>query len=305
MKKQILTAISAILCLAMLFAANSCNMFNTEVEETTTVPSVTPMGNEDKEAIADYLNAMITKALAENPAISWRNEISIDNIKFVSAADDEELKGLNDASGQLRNLFTQDLKFKNGSSAYGEDEISVSGSGDEEAKKVKLNEVLWDSALTYTERMIEVTDKDEDGLEFKKMVDVTKLEDNEGKENKDRYITVNLAEDNDPIAEGSGIYDLIHSYTMDMIREELKKAEAYAVVGDIDYEFADGAVSATINRETDTINHLNYSKAYEVTANIQAKGAFAELNEVKLTFRLTDRVIYDFNWVDPNAEEEA
>jgi len=90
------------------------------------------------------------------------------------------------------------------------------------------------------------------------------------------------------------------------ILKEFQKAKDYLIVSDYDEFFTGSAINCVVDRLTDRIISVTYTKAAQITTKVTGAGALTDIGEVDLSFVYKNEILYkDFVYDDPQATTNA
>lgn len=271
MKKSFATLCAVLLVFSMVIALASCD-FSEEIEENTTdtvqyTPSNTVLKKSSEEVLL-YFNTLVNSVKAKTPAVSYTQELKIDNktLKITKAdgAEDDSLKSFGNALPGLKDLILTDIKKKSGSVGYGSDSNDV----------FFVKGESWASALTAD---------DIDSAVIKEVGDKY-------------YITIvfgNITEESK--ATLAKAFQLRDKATM-LNSPEFAKISSYLEIKDYEAKYSGCTVTATVDRLTDTLVNVSYNKVSDISAQVTGLSTFADYGDMAINFVLGDTTVFNFVW---------
>lgn len=271
MKKSFVALLAVLLIVSMTFVLSSCDISDEEIVNTTETVEHTQGKTELKksnEEILAYFNTLVNSVKVKTPAVSYKQELKIDDkslkITKPGGEEDKSLKSFNDALPGLKSLILTDIQKKSGSVAYGTENNEV----------FFVKGESWSSALTTEDIssavMNEVGDK--------------------------YYITITF----DDISEDSRAtlakaFELRDKATL-LTSPELAKIAEYLEIKDYNANYTGCAISATVDRLTDTLESVTYSKTSDVTASAKGLKTFEKYGDIEIGLILKDTTSFSFVW---------
>lgn len=271
MKKSFVALLAVLIVVSMTLALSSCELSDDGLINTTGTVEHTQGKTELKknnEEILAYFNTLVNSVKVKTPAVSYNQELKIDNnslkVTKPGGEEDKNLKSFNDALPGLKDLILTDIQKKSGSVAYGSENNEV----------FFVKGESWASALTTEDIssavMNEVGDK--------------------------YYITITFGDiSEDSRATLAKAFELRDKATL-LGSPEFAKIAEYLEIKDYNANYTGCAISATVDRLTDTLESVTYSKTSDVTASAKGLKTFEKYGDIEIGLILKDTTSFSFVW---------
>lgn len=271
MKKSFATFCAVLLVFSMVIALASCD-FSDEIAENTTETVQYTQSNtalkKNSEEVLLYFNTLVNSVKTKTPAVSYTQELKIDNktLKITKAdgAEDDSLKSFGNALPGIKDLILTDIKKKSGSVGYGGDSNDV----------FFVKGESWASALTAD---------DIDSAVIKEVGDKY-------------YITIvfgNITEESK--ATLAKAFQLRDKATL-LNSPEFAKISSYLEFKDYEANYSGCTITATVDRLTDTLVNVSYNKVSDISAQVTGLSTFADYGDMAINFVLGDTTVFNFVW---------
>ncbi len=271
MKKSFATFCAVLLVFSMVIALASCD-FSDEIAENTTETVQYTQSNtalkKNSEEVLLYFNTLVNSVKTKTPAVSYTQELKIDNktLKITKAdgAEDDSLKSFGNALPGIKDLILTDIKKKSGSVGYGGDSNDV----------FFVKGESWASALTAD---------DIDSAVIKEVGDKY-------------YITIvfgNITEESK--ATLAKAFQLRDKATL-LNSPEFAKISSYLEIKDYEANYSGCTITATVDRLTDTLVNVSYNKVSDISAQVTGLSTFADYGDMAIKFVLGDTTVFNFVW---------
>jgi len=290
MKSKGIKILSVLMATVSAFSLCACNATLFETETTTEkVFTTTPIVGEREKAL-EYFNTAVNslkkdfeqfkredsgEQTATRPVISYKFEKSASKFDCEDKVLEANLSGLADKI--LENMNSEKPKSKGD---YNPEMVDENGNKVDPDYKM-LNELLpvknqdWVSKLTIDDI------KDIQWIDHKK---------------EKSKVVVRLGEEENPVV-GEGIYGKIFNIgDKKAILDTFKGAESYFKVNDYSTKYHDGLIICTIDKETDRVLALDYTKSVTVTADGEGAGNLASIGKQTITFEYNETYELKFNY---------
>jgi len=271
MKKIITTICMVLLIFSLTFTLVSCDISDDITENTTDTVQYTQSNTvleKSSREVLSYFNSLVNSVKTELPSVSYTQELKIDNktmkISKAQGDDEDSLRSFNDALPGIKDLILTDIKKKSGSVSY----------GDENSDVFFVKGESWSSALTVD---------DINSAVIKEIGDKY-------------YITITF----DDIPEQSRAtlaraFELRDKATV-LNSPEFAKMESYLKLNDYSVEYTGCAITATVDRLTDTLTDVTYRKTSNVSAQVKGLETFEKYGDMIVDFVLADTTSFNFVW---------
>lgn len=265
MHQSMILKITALLMVAVtVFTLASCSLFDTGSDEETTTerPAVAlEVRPEGDAAILDFFNRAVNNIKASKPGVSSQHKA---DVKSIDTGDNDEAEALI----KFAKTFAESLEKVKDSKEYGED----------------LNDFL---PLKGTDTVSRLTIADVASIE---LLDV------EGDQySYDVRIVLNNSDRTGGVANAFD-FEVDKNEVLGQFTDVKDTLE----VGDYDVSYNECEIAARINKETNQVTYLSYTKNSNVTADVTFVGTLAELGETSVSFNLKEALEFsDFIWEAP------
>lgn len=298
MKKMLRTLSAVLAALLVLLTFTGCNMFTFGEDETTTAEYSTSLTEKpvDTAKTVEYFNKLLEKAVnlpkEDRPDITWTESLNVSDksIKITSALVPEE-----DESATLEKEVEDIIEDLNNIAPIVKNYII------EQVPKQK-------SATTVPDKNGEGATPYEDilygagGLTAFDTGFAVVVEDNT--EENLYKITIRFNDEYNPTANSTRIGKAFDLRTKDDIFKAMNtdSMAEYAKVNDYDAVYKNCTVTAVVNRLTDELISIKYSKNVEIAAKVTMLGKFAKAGDLNINFTVENVREYEFAWP---VDEEA
>lgn len=271
MKKSFIALLAVLIVVSMTFTLSSCELSDDEFVHTTETVQHTEGRTELKksnEEVLAYFNTLVNSVKTKTPAVSYKQELKVDDKSLTvtkpGGQEDKNLKSFADSLPGLKSLILTDIQKKSGSVAYGNENNEV----------FFVKGESWSSALTTEDIssavMNEVGDK--------------------------YYITITF----DDIPEESRAtlakaFELRDKATL-LNSPELAKISEYLEVKDYAAMYKGSVISATVDRLTDTLLSVAYSKTSDVKVSAKGLNTLEKHGDIEVGLILKDTTSFTFIW---------
>lgn len=273
MRSSLLIKIAAILMVIVTVCSlASCSLFGSdESEETTTErPAVALEARPESVAqVVDYFNRAVNNIKASKPGVSSSHSSSV---RDVDTGDKPEAE----AMIQFAKTFSEALEKVKDSKEYGEDLNDF--------LPLKGSDVV--SRLTEADVVsAEIADVEDDQYSY------------------DLHIVLKDSATKDGAVGNAFDFDVEKSEVLATFADYKNNVE----VGDYEVTYNGCEIFARINKETNQVTSLSYTKNAQVTSTVTFTGTLADLGETEVSFTLCEDLSFnDFVWEEPTeAPTEA
>ncbi len=272
MKKTFTAICTVILIFSMTFALVSCDISGDFTENTTDTVQYTQSNTvleKSSSEVLSYFNSLVNSVKTELPSVTFTQELKIDNktMEIFKAQDEDEdsLRSFNDALPGIKELILTDIKKKSGSVSF----------GDENSDIFFVKGESWSSALTVD---------DIDSAVIKEIGDKY-------------YITITFGDiPEQSRANLAKAFELRDKATV-LNSPEFAKMASYLELKDYTVTYTGCTITASVDRLTDTLTDVTYSKVSDVSAQIKGLNTFEDYGDMIAKFVLADTTSFSFNWI--------
>ncbi len=316
MKSTAIKVIALLLTACVFLGVTSCSLFKEEEpEETTTLPSATPLMLEDEEVLA-YFNAVMAKLKAGKASLKYSS--SYDPKDFACEGNDAFAAGLPAVVKLMKDGFNADL----GAEVAYNDPISkyIPNKNTDSALFLTMDDIRIDEETSepiihinrealsrFEEASSEADVKISEYLAESKADKAEEVTVGVVLDEDIRRIEITLRDEADP-QKGEGLFGKIFNIPdkkaiaekMDLLKDSLTYDGTYKTT------YTECSIYMEINRVTDEVTKLEFNRNIKVEVEVEGHGeVFGEMGTALLTFTVGGSDVYELDWNDPKATTNA
>ncbi len=316
MKSTAIKVIALLLTACVFLGVTSCSLFKEEEpEETTTLPSATPLMLENEEVLA-YFNAVMEKLKAGKASLKYSS--SYDPKDFACEGNDAFAAGLPAVVKLMKDGFNDGLGAE---VAYG-DPISnyIPNKNTDSALFLTMDDIRIDEKTSepiihinkealsrFEEASSEADAKISEYLKESKPEKAEEVTIGVVLDEDVRKIEITLRDEENPKS-GEGLFGKIFNIPdQKKIADEMKAFEdSLTYDGTYKTTYTECSIYMEINRLTDEVTKLEFRRNINVEVQVTGQGEiFGEMGTALLTFTVGGSDVYELDWNDPEATTNA